>query len=100
MAICHPFLVQRSRGGPSRRCSHHVKTNGHVGNGVGGGGKRGLVQTTKSGSTLIGSGGGAAMLKKRTCHYLLPAVFFSVLVNIPKFFEFKTTVVPNKSTDE
>ena len=100
MAICHPFLVQRSRGSPSRRCSQHVKTNGgHVGNGVGGG-KR-LVQATKSGSTLIGSGGGgAAMLKKRTCHYLLPAVFFSVLVNIPKFFEFKTTVVPNNSTDE
>ena len=30
-------------------------------------------------------------LKKRTWHYLLPVIFISVAVNVPKFLEFKTT---------
>ena len=33
-------------------------------------------------------------LKKRTCHYLLPVLIFSILLNIPKFLEFETFIVP------
>jgi hypothetical protein len=30
------------------------------------------------------------VLKKRTLYYLLPAITFAVIINIPKFFEFRT----------
>ena len=58
MAICHPFLIQRSANqssGPRRR-SQYTEVS----------------------------------LKKRTCYYMLPVILVSVVVNVPKFLEFKT----------
>ena len=65
-----------------------------------GGGVKRLVQT-KSGVALVGGAHSShemPMLKKRTCHYLLPALLVAVLINIPKFFEFRTEDAPTNST--
>lgn len=106
MAICHPFLVQRSRSGASR-CSHHVNAdrivkmaNGNETNKLANGAKRGLIPGRAGAMTLVvrGSHGETPMLKKRTCHYLLPALLFSVIINIPKFLEFKTVDTRSNST--
>jgi hypothetical protein len=70
MAVCHPFVVGGERGlqsvssaphnGSNHRSSHKVCSNS------------------------------APILKKRTFYYLVPAITIAVLINIPKFLEFRT----------
>lgn len=86
VAICHPFLVQRSRSSAQRSTlggfeRHASRTGSKLISFRGGGGNASSVSQQHNSS---------GMLKKRTCHYLLPALIFSVLINIPKFFEFRT----------
>ena len=40
----------------------------------------------------FGSSGTMMSFKKRTWRYLLPALFFAAVINIPKFMEFKNSV--------
>ena len=61
MAICHPFSIQRGDTNWTRN------------------------RRANSNPKMVVS------LKKRTWHYLLPVIFISVAVNVPKFLEFKTT---------
>ena len=61
MAICHPFSIQRGDSNWTRN------------------------RRANSNPKMVVS------LKKRTWHYLLPVIFISVAVNVPKFLEFKTT---------
>ena len=62
MAICHPFSITREDSNWPRR-----------------------ARRTNSNATKM------VTLKKRTWHYLLPVIFISFAVNIPKFLEFRTT---------
>ena len=138
MAICHPFLVQRSRptckstyhavlikGGTveanmrRKQLDHHNSSpevakfsqkdggfNHTTPNGSSSGVKNwftkiktGELRWNASSRNVGGTNhtfapSGSMMLKKRTCHYLFPALIFSILVNIPKFFEFVTFDMP------
>ena len=64
MAICHPFLIQRSQAMPSTNRA----TN------------RGRSASQQK----------VVPLKKRSCYYLLPVILISVIANVPKFLEFET----------
>ena len=107
MAICHPFLVERSRK-PQASVYQHRRTvhqttpsNFHHKDSVD---SLGLLSDTaqkchwlrKFGSCFKSSrsGGSGMPLKKRTCHYLLPVIIFSVALNIPMFLEFETFIIP------
>ena len=61
IAICHPFLLHQDRiQRPSCHASHTTNAN-----------------NTNS-------------LKKRTLAYMLPVFVVSIIINIPKFMEFRT----------
>ena len=107
MAICHPFLVERSRK-PSasvylhRRSVHQTTPSKfHHKDSVD---SMGLISDTaqkchwlrKLGACFKSSrsGGSGMPLKKRTCHYLLPVIIFSIALNIPMFLEFETFIIP------
>ena len=103
MAICHPFLVQRSRKPSTFHTVVHQSTEPNLYN------KdsidcHGRISDTAQncywlkkmfGCFKCTRGGNSGMtLKKRTCHYLFPVLIFSILINIPKFLEFETYIVP------
>ena len=67
MAVCHPFVVGGERGLQS--VSSTVQVNG---------GPRRLNSNP------------APMMKKRTFYYLVPAITSALVINIPKFLEFRT----------
>ena len=71
MAVCHPFVVGGERGLQSVSSAPHNGSNQHRSS-------RNVCSTS------------APLLKKRTFYYLLPAVTIAVLINIPKFLEFRT----------
>ena len=104
MAICHPFLVQRSRKPSTFHTVVHQTTEPNLYN------KdsidcHGRISDTaekcnwlkKMGGCFKSSRGGSnnsgMTLKKRTCHYLFPVLIFSILLNIPKFLEFETFII-------
>ena len=68
MAVCHPFMVGGERGLPS------------VGS---------AAQQNGSGPRKLCSNA-TPMMKKRTFYYLLPAIISALIINIPKFLEFRT----------
>ena len=105
MAICHPFLVQRSRKPSTFHQVIHQTTDSNLYH-KDSDAFRGVMQSDtsrtcnywlkKMGGCFTSSRGEqfSMKMKKRTCHYLLPVLIFSILLNIPKFFEFETFVIP------
>ena len=114
MAICHPFLVQRSR--TTAKTTYHTVVHKTAGSSVcykGNIERRATIsidvpkhdcdskETTNWFKTMRlyfkspqrGNPSPGMTLKKRTYHYLLPVLIFSILLNIPKFFEFETYVI-------
>ena len=105
MAICHPFLVQRSRKPSTFHTVVHQTTEPNLYNKDTIDCHARISDTAqkcdwlkKMGSCFKSSRSGnnnsGMTLKKRTCHYLLPVLIFSILLNIPKFMEFETFIVP------
>ena len=103
MAICHPFLVQRSRKPSAFHTVVHQTTEPNLYN------KdsidcHGRISDTAQKCYWLKkmfccfkctrSGNSGMTLKKRTCQYLFPVVIFSILLNIPKFLEFETFIIP------
>ena len=105
MAICHPFLVQRSRKPSTFHTVVHQTTEPNLYNKDTIDCHARISDTAqkcdwlkKMGSCFKSSRSGnnnsGMTLKKRTCHYLLPVLIFSILLNIPKFMEFETYIIP------
>ena len=115
MAICHPFVVQRSR--PAAKSTYHTVIHK---SGAASTSARDNVESSAAksprcskdhsdskGSTnwikkvkrsfkspMRRNTSSGMTMKKRTSYYILPALILSVLFNIPKFFEFDTVVIP------
>ena len=104
MAICHPFLVQRSRKPSTFHTVVHQTTEPNIYNKDSMDCHARISDTAQKSNWLKKMGGcfkskrssnnSGMTLKKRTCHYLLPVLVFSILLNIPKFLEFETYIVP------
>ena len=108
MAICHPFLVQRTRSLANQSTFHiGVRKNAESKDNIdrhetisdnvskhNHGSKEITNWFKRLGTRFTPSRrGNPTSLKKRTCHYLCPVLLFSILLNIPKFFEFETYVI-------
>ena len=68
MAVCHPFMIGGERGLNSMGSAPHQNGSSH----------RKLCSNA------------TPMMKKRTFYYLLPAIISALIINIPKFLEFRT----------
>ena len=78
MAICHPFMLHQERLNRNRRTG-----NGRI--------SRQTSSANLNSTKPISNQADRSMsLKKRTCAYILPVLIISIIINIPKFMEFRT----------